>query len=128
MTTVVSGWLQVLLTIPSHSVLVALPIDSFPKSFGEDLDRWKRYLTSPSPHGPLKPLHDATVRNMVGRTLRFASILVREGVSQRKIASLRDLTRLDHFRRGMDFYWRATDCKLLALVAHLRLLGLSSGY
>lgn len=102
----VAGWPLVRLTVPCYIARVALPIESFPISFAADLAKWKRYLTSPSPHGPLKPLHSATVRNMVGRTMRFASILVREGVPQNKIASLRELIRLDRFRMGMDHYWR----------------------
>lgn len=102
----VARWPPVRLTVPCYIARVALPIDTFPRSFGADVERWKRYLASPPPLGPLKPLHSATVRNMVGRTMRFASILVREGVPQRKITSLSDLTRLDRFRLGMEYYWR----------------------
>jgi len=76
-----------------------------------DVERWKRHLLSPSPGGPARPLRSITVRNMVGRVLRFASILMREGVPIRELRSLEALTKVENFRLGMGYFWRQAGSK-----------------
>lgn len=103
------GWPKRRLAIPCYRIRVALPIEAFPASFRADLDAWRRCLISTDlvvSEGPPRPFRPDTVKGMVQRTLRFASVLVREGIPITEITGLAAIVRLDRFRLGVEHFWR----------------------
>lgn len=103
------GWPQVRLKAPTYRRSVALPARSFPPSFLKDLEAWTRRLTSTElvvPDGPRKPLAPMTVKNMAEKILRFASVVIREGVPASELTSLSALVEPQRFRLGIEHFWR----------------------
>lgn len=87
----IEAWPKVRLELPKDARWITLPLDQFPASFGEDLDRYLNQLKHPNrlkTKTPQMGFADTTIAQYRALLRRFASILVRAGVEPLKILNL----------------------------------------
>lgn len=100
------SWPQLKLTKPSSDVRYSRPLDTFPRSFADDLDRYVDTMAHPDPLDPearIAPLRTATVAHRRAQVVRFASVLVHAGVAPETITNLSVLVAIPNARRGLTW-------------------------
>jgi integrase len=97
-------WPRQTFVLPSRSRAIRFELQTFPKSFREDLDLYACGLEHPDPLDALavtRPLRPDSVRQYRTELLRFASVLVRAGVPLVSITSLAALVTAEHAELGL---------------------------
>ena len=97
-------WPRRKLALPSRVSRVALPLETFSRSFRDDLDRHLRALANPDPLDPdasLAALRPSSVKQRRREALRFASALVHAGMPAEEIVSLAVLVEPANAERGL---------------------------
>jgi integrase len=93
--------------------VVSLPLAAFPKSFQQDLERWRRRLTDPDvfdANAPARPLRASTVESRTQSVLRLASALVRTGTLKvDDVTGLDVLVDVERFKTGIRFFLERLD-------------------
>lgn len=108
----IEGWPSVKLRREPRKRRVALPIETYPVSFAEDLARHEARLRAPDPfaEGPLqKPLRASSIATYHRELLRFAGVLVKAGTPPDEIVDLCALIRPDLAERGLRSILQAND-------------------
>ncbi len=91
---------------PSRRTGWTLPVDAFPQSFQDDLDRWIRRLRGDDPFAddaPPRPLRPSTLNHRIFQIRMFASALVRRNVPVDRITSLASLVEIENFKEALRF-------------------------
>ena len=111
----VPGWPDIRLRSPFERDVVSLPLAAFPKSFQEDLERWRRRMTDPDildANAPARPLRPSTVESRTSVVLRFASALVQVGALKvEDVTGLDVLVDVERFKTGIRFFLERLDDK-----------------
>ncbi len=101
----IEAWPDVVLAAPPRRREPwTTPLEQFPETFQEDVDRWLDRLANPDPFdadSPLKPLRPVTIKHRRHQIQQMASALVLAGHSIESITSLADLVELDSFKDGI---------------------------
>lgn len=124
---VVPEWPAVKLHLPRIAGQLSLPLDAFPSSFAEDLDRFsaemsgdrRRRSSTAAPAGSgktfrsrVKPVRPATVATRRKQAIAAARALVASGVQPGRIRTLRDLVEpLDHADKIFEHFWTKAGCE-----------------
>jgi len=98
-------WPQVLLAPPPRKKEPwTIPLEAFPSSFGEDLDRWTDRLENPDlldGSGPPKPLRPTTIKHRRFQIREVASALVHSGKPIETITHLSVLVDLENLKAAL---------------------------
>ena len=126
-------WRRQSLTLPSRSRRIRLPLEQFPESFRDDLERYVRTMERPDPFdddAPSKALRPATIVQYHLRLWRFASVLALDGVPAVDIVDLGVLVAPAMAERGLrSMAARNGGQKSVDIAAMATLLqGLAKGY
>lgn len=101
----VAGWPQVHLAPPPRKKEPwTIPLEAFPVSFLDDVDRWTDRLANPDlldGNGPPKPLRPKTIRHRRFQIREVASALLRSGKPVETITNLAVLVELDNLRTAL---------------------------
>jgi len=82
------------------------PLEQFPISFQEDVEKWFKRLENPDPldpSGPIKPLSPDTIKTRRNQLQQMATALVKSGYTIEEIASLSVLVQVDAFKDALRF-------------------------
>ena len=120
----VAGWPDCSLSSPFERNVIALPVETFPQRFRDDLARWREGLLNPDlmdPAAPPRPLKPVTVDNKTAQILRFASALVhRECLPIDAITGLDVLVSdIDRFKQGLRFFLDRFDGQANGYIANI---------
>ncbi len=122
----VPDWPAVELHLPRIAGQMSLPLDAFPPSLAEDLDRFSAEMagdrrTRPSAKAAgtakafrsrVKPLRTATIGTRRRQAIAAARALVASGVQPGRIRTLRDLVEpLDHADKIFEHFWTKARCE-----------------
>lgn len=110
----VPGWPDIELTVPRRRQPWTTPLDRFPASFQEDVDRWLGRLANPDPldaSGPVKPLRPPTIKHRRFQIQEMASALLHQGYDISSITSLACLVELEAFKTGLRYMMSRFDGK-----------------
>jgi integrase len=102
----VPGWPNRSLTRAPKRVPWTIPLENFPTSFFEDVDRWCARLSHEDlfdDDAPVRPCRPVTVKHRRFQIRMMASGLVRSGMGISEITSLAVLVDIDNFKRGINF-------------------------
>ena len=102
----IQGWPDTELTVPRQRQPWTTPLERFPTSFQEDVDRWLDRLANPDPldsSGPPKPLRPDTIRHRRFQIQEMASALLYQGYEISSITSLACLVELEAFKAGLRY-------------------------
>lgn len=124
----IPGWPQRKLAKPQRHNRYALPIDAFPQSFRDDVDRLARRLACSDfsiGSDRFEPLAAPTIRHRLAQFRRFASALVHSGVPIDDLQTLADLLRLDRVETGVQWIANNRHNGETSQGLHETLLGLS---
>ena len=131
--TQIGGWPDIKLSRPPRKREPwTIPLDQFPVSFQEDVERWFDRLLNPDPlnmDGPIKPLSTDTIKTRRNQVQQMATAVVNSGTPLNDITSLSDLVPIDTFKTGLRFLMNRFDGKpteaihglgagLVAIAAH----------
>lgn len=101
----ITDWPDIILARPPRRKEPwTIPLDQFPPSLQEDVDRWLHRLSHPDPFdadSPLKPLRSVTIAHRRHQIQQMASALVLAGHSIESISSLGILVDLGNFKDGL---------------------------
>lgn len=101
----IDGWPDVVLApVPRRKEPWTIPLEQFPETFQQDVDRWLNRLANPDPFdadSPLKPLRPVTIKHRRHQIQQMASALVLAGRSIDNITSLAALVELSSFKDGI---------------------------
>jgi len=99
------GWPAVTLARPPlRKEPWTFPLEDFPPSFKEDVDRWTNRLANPDildESGPSRPLRPATIAHRRFQIREAGSALVRSGYPMAKITSLSVLVQIDNLKSAL---------------------------
>lgn len=111
----VPGWPQVHLAPPPRKKEPwTLPLEAFPPSFLEDVDRWTNRLGNPDlldGSGPAKPLRPSTIKHRRFQIREVASALVHSGMPIETITSLAVLVELANLKAALRWMMGRFDDK-----------------
>jgi integrase len=101
------GWPAARLTVPDRRRIYALPADTYPESFGTDLQAYLAHLADDDPflkagRGPASPM---TLRDQRLRLFQTASALAHSGWAPDAIRSLADLVTPEAMRTVLRFLY-----------------------
>ena len=101
----VEGWPQVTLTPPPRKKEPwTFPLEAFPQSFQDDVERWTARLTDPDlldGDGPAKPLRPKTIAHRRFQIREVASALVHAGHQMEQIRDLSVLVDLANLKTAL---------------------------
>jgi integrase len=106
----IAGWPQLQVEVPVRRMVFALPLEEFPATFGEDVERFLSQTADPDvfSDGYCKPARPLTVRNRRHHDVLAATALVRSGFPVAQITGLDVLVNFDNARAALRFlYGRA---------------------
>jgi integrase len=126
----IAGWPETRLTLPDRTKRIVLPIDTFPESFGRDLDAFaNKRLGAADPldlNSGSQTLSAASIRLYRGKIMRFASVLVHDGHDTKMITGLAQLVVPAHAEAGLRWLLARNDnqssqdiAKIAALLARI---------
>lgn len=97
-------WPRQTFHLPTKSKKYALALADFPLSFQNDMARYQSQVSTDDLFGGAdyrRPLRASTIAQYSSMLVRFASILVKQGIPSKSIASLRDLVTIENARAGL---------------------------
>lgn len=95
------------LTIPRRRVTYVLPVETFPASFGADLEAFCARLAGAdlfAEDGPLRPLKPVSVKRRRFQVMQLASALVHRGTPAASVTGLVSLVEPDALRTALRFF------------------------
>jgi len=103
----IPGWPPLQVEVPVRRVVFALPLEEFPATFGEDVERFLSQTADPDVFndGYCKPVRPLTVRNRRQNIMMAATALVQSGVPAAQITGLDVLVNFDHAKAALRFLY-----------------------
>jgi integrase len=113
----IPGWPQATVEVPVRLRRFSLPLEAFPESFGEDVERFLSREAEPDVFSDTyaEPVRPATIRTRRRNILVIATALVRSGVPTGSIT-------------GLDVLVRTENAKLVLRLLLARFGGTTTGY
>lgn len=108
------GWPSTTLSNPRKRTPWTIPLEAFPASFQEDVDRWINRLAYPDPlssDGPRKPLRPTTLKHRRFQIQEIASAMVRSGIPIEQVRDLAWLVDVDRLKAGLRYMMARFDDK-----------------
>ena len=118
-------WPRQRLTAPSRQKVDKLPLEQFSPSFQADLERYVQTLSDPDPFDVncrLHPLSPSTVKLYKARLIRFASLLVRDGVPVEALDGLGTMLDPVLVKRGLKIMLDRNDGETSASISDAAIL------
>jgi integrase len=102
------GWPEHRLTVPDNRSHHALPLSTYPASFGADLEAWFDHLSGKNLFSEVaaRPISPTTVRSNRRLVLQLATAMVRSGRDPSSITRLADLIAIDALKPALETIWR----------------------
>jgi len=110
----VQGWPDVALVYEGTRSPWTFPLDTFPQSFQDDVDRWLGRLQLDDlfdDDAPSKPCRPATIKHRRFQIRMMASALVHTGRPIETIRSLADLVEVEAFKAALQYMMERQDGK-----------------
>ena len=90
--------------LPRKRVPWTIPLERFPQSFQDDVDRWLDRLANPDlldGSGPMRPLRPKTIKHRRFQIREMASALVKSGIAKEEVNSLGVLVEFTNFKSAL---------------------------